>query len=203
MLVLLVVVLVLAAAVCAVLLTATAHRTAAHATCPPDRSTAMAPVQAMHLDPCGFVLALGPGWVRHQEGRHRARFTRGGITVRVTPGHRHASRRHADPPAYQDSQPELAAFRADPHGRATGLRLITTGLASVAQGTFAWTAPDGQAVIARNQVLLAEGRFHVLTVLGPASSRPEVAAVFDRLTATYHPAPGPRPPSWRGPPFSA
>ncbi|MEU7159212.1 hypothetical protein AB0A98_22655 [Streptomyces chrestomyceticus] len=197
-LVLLVVVLVLAAAVCALLLTAEAGTASADAACPPDRYPAAAPVQARHLDPCGFGLALGPGWVRHQEDRHRVRFTRGGITVRVVPGHTHARRRCADPLDYQDSEPELAEFRADPHGRATGLRLITIGRTTIAQGTFAWTARDGQAVIARNQVILAGGRFHVLNVRGPASSRTQIAAVFDRLTATYHPAPGPRP----GPPAS-
>ncbi|MFF3277273.1 hypothetical protein ACFYWU_41090 [Streptomyces chrestomyceticus] len=193
-LVLLVVVLVLAAAVCAILLTAEAVPASANAACPPDRYPATVPVPARHLDPCGFGLTLGPGWVRHQEDRHRVRFTRDGITVRVAPGHTHARRRCTDPLDYQDSEPELAEFRADPHGRATGLRLITIGRTiTIAQGTFAWTARDGQALIARNQVLLSGGRFHVLNVRGPAPSRTQIAAVFDRLTATYHPAPGPGP----------
>ncbi|WP_050514159.1 MULTISPECIES: protein kinase family protein [Streptomyces] len=196
-LVLLVMVLVLAAAVCAVLLTAEADRAAEDAsTCPfpaPGRSRTSGSV---HRDPCGFRLALGPGWIRQQEAHQRVRFTRGALTVLVVPGRDPARSYGTDPLAYQRRQAELTAFRADPHGSATGVRLITDGPdATIAQGTFRWTGADGRGVIARNEAMLHRGRYHVLTVLGPAGQRDQVLALFDRLADSYRPAGLRAPPS--------
>ncbi|MFD7663480.1 hypothetical protein [Streptomyces sp. NPDC059788] len=197
-LVLLVMVLVLAAAVCAVLLTAEADRAAEDtSTCPfpaPGRSRTS---ESVHRDPCGFRLALGPGWIRQQEARQRVRFTRGALTVLVVPGRDPARSHGTDPLAYQRGQAELTAFRADPHGSATDVRLITDGPdATIAQGTFRWTGADGRGVIARNEAMLHRGRYHVLTVLGPAGQRDQAIAHFNRLASSYRPA------SRRGPPPS-
>ena len=155
-------------------------------TASPD-SPQQTPGPSLH-DPAGFQIDIGGGWKRHAEpGQSRVRFTRDGLTVIVVPG-RDSTSEHPDPLDYQQGEPELAPYRADPGGTADDVRRIDIGAdQSLAEGRYFYTSADGTPLYARNQAAVLAGRYHVILVQGPADDRAHVDEIFDRAVTAYRP----------------
>ncbi|WP_055530178.1 protein kinase domain-containing protein [Streptomyces graminilatus] len=162
-----------------------AHR---EATPPPTPAPEPADGDVRH-DPAGFQIAVGDGWKRHLDAaQSRVRFTRGGLTLIVVPGRDTVSEHDSDPLSYQKTEPELAPYRADPEGTATGVRRIDIGQdISLAEGQYSFTDAAGTQFYARNQALVADGRYHIVFVQGPAAQRELITRVFNQAVATYWP----------------
>jgi serine/threonine protein kinase len=162
-----------------------AHR---EATAPPTPAPARTHGDLLH-DPAGFQIAIGDGWRRHLDPvQSRVRFTRGNFALIVVPGRDAVSGHDRDPLDYQKTEPELAPFRADPEGTATGVRRIDVGRdTSFAEGQYTFTDAAGRRLYARNQALVIDGCYHVVFVQGPAADRERVTGIFDRAVATYRP----------------
>ncbi|WP_394426474.1 protein kinase family protein [Streptomyces sp. SGAir0957] len=139
-------------------------------------------------DPTGFQIDIGGGWKRHAEpDRSRVQFTRDGLSLTVVPG-RDNSSEHPDPLDYQQNEPELASYRADPDGTADHVRRIDIGAdQSLAEGRYSYTSNDGTPLYARNQAAVLASHYHVLFVQGPADERGRVDEIFDRAVRTYRP----------------
>ncbi|MFD8609709.1 hypothetical protein [Streptomyces sp. NPDC059631] len=136
--------------------------------------------------PTGFQIDIGGGWKRHAEpGQSRVRFTRDGLTVIVVPG-RDGTGEHPDPLDYQQGEPELAPYRADPDGTADDVRRIDIGAdQSLAEGRYFCTSANGTPLYARNQAAVLAGRYHVILVQELADDRARVDEIFDRTVTTY------------------
>ncbi|MFI5752756.1 hypothetical protein ACIBBE_44575 [Streptomyces sp. NPDC051644] len=94
----------------------------------------------------------------------------------------------SDPLAYQASEPELASFRADPHGRAGDVRRIDIGrTTSLTESTHTLTDVTGSLAYVRNRVLILGDRFQLIQVLGPATRREQADDAYERAVDSYRP----------------
>ncbi|MBU7596840.1 serine/threonine protein kinase [Streptomyces sp. P38-E01] len=137
-------------------------------------------------DPAGFRIAVPQGWARGQTSDGLVRFRKGAMELVVVPGRDSADRFGSDPRNYQLSdQPELADYRdATGWKTSSGVRTITVGDTAMAEGEFGWEAGGKQTVV-RNRAMLLGGKYHVVLVKGPQSSREEVDEHFTAVVDTY------------------
>ncbi len=92
----------------------------------------------------------------------------------------------ADPLDYQrDKEPELKQFRDSSWASASGLRRIDVGRQAMAEGQFTWQEAGGREVYVRNLVMVVEGRYHVLQVIGPEDQRDKVTEIYQQASLSY------------------
>lgn len=137
-------------------------------------------------DPAGFQIAVPEGWSRGQTSDGQVRFRKGGLELLVVPGRDGADKFGTDPREYQLSdQPELADYRKTTGWKtSSGVRTITVGETAMAEGEFGWES-GGKQMVVRNRAMLLGGKYHVVLVKGPQSSREEIDERFTAVVDTY------------------
>ncbi|MFI0261221.1 hypothetical protein ACH4OW_19535 [Streptomyces sp. NPDC017056] len=144
---------------------------------------------AVRKDPEGFQVAVRKGWERRGENeRGQVRYLGNDFELLIVPGRDTTSRFGGDPMAYmQDKEAELAPYRESSWSGASGLRRVDVGRSAMAEGTFTWQDSSGRQVYVRNLVMIHNGRYHVVQVIGPDNDRREVDRLYDQATGTYRP----------------
>ncbi|MFJ4850562.1 protein kinase [Streptomyces sp. NPDC088733] len=140
----------------------------------------------LRTDPAGFHLAVPNGWQRSgKNGDGQIRYAGGDYQLLVVPGRDSVADKGSDPMAYQNDEPELAGFRASGWSSASGLRRLDMGGVPAAEGEFSWSDTSGQQLFARNLVMIRDGKYHVVLVVGPDSRRSDVKRYFEKAAETY------------------
>lgn len=140
----------------------------------------------LRTDPAGFHLAVPNGWQRSgRNGDGQVRYTGGDYQLLVVPGRDSVADKGSDPMAYQNDEPELAGFRASGWSSASGLRRLDMGGTPAAEGEFSWSDTAGQQLFARNLVMIRDGKYHVVLVVGPDNRRSDVKRYFEKAAETY------------------
>ncbi|MFE6686685.1 hypothetical protein ACFVFQ_09425 [Streptomyces sp. NPDC057743] len=149
----------------------------------------VAPGFELRTDPAGFRIAVRKGWQRSPGTDHgRVHYAGGGYQLLVVPGRDATAQFGTDPSAYQqDTEPELAAYRAASWSEISGQRRIDVGQTAMAEATFTWKDGDGRPVYARNLAMIRDGRYHVVLVMGPQSGRAEVDRLYAEASSSYQP----------------
>ncbi|MFF4251155.1 protein kinase [Streptomyces sp. NPDC001663] len=141
----------------------------------------------LRKDPEGFQVAVAKGWSRADKNSwNQIVYSHGDFELIVVPGRDGAVTYGSDPMAYQrDTEHELQPYRSSSWATATGLRTVTVGTRTMAEGQFTWTDDDGQDLYVRNLAMLVNGRYHVVQVRGPESQRDEVTKLYEQASTTY------------------
>jgi hypothetical protein len=114
------------------------------------------------------------------------RYTHGAFELIVVPGRDSAAEFGADPMVYQrEREAELQPYRDSTWATATGLKTISVGGRTMAEGQFTWTGTDGRELFVRNVAILLDGRYHVVQVRGPEAERDEVTRLYEQASTTY------------------
>ncbi|MET9734699.1 protein kinase [Streptomyces sp. NPDC006458] len=140
-------------------------------------------------DPAGFRIAVADGWERGgQNGRGQVRYAHGAFELIVVAGRDSAGEFGGDPMVYQrEREAELQPYRDSSWATATGLKTISVGGRTMAEGQFTWTGADGRELFVRNVAILLDGRYHVVQVRGPEAERDEVTRLYEQASSTYQP----------------
>ncbi|MEU5596460.1 protein kinase [Streptomyces sp. NPDC020298] len=135
----------------------------------------------------GFQIAVAKGWTRTpKNGRGEVVYSHGNFELIVVPGRDSSSKYGSDPMVYQrDKESELQPYRDSSWATATGLRTITVGGRTMAEGQFTWTDGQGRDLFVRNIAILIDGRYHVVQIRGPEAERDEVTRLYEQASATY------------------
>ncbi|MFF7971687.1 protein kinase [Streptomyces sp. NPDC007905] len=141
----------------------------------------------LRTDPDGFQVAVAKGWDRTpKNGSGQVVYAHGNFELLVVPGRDGTSSYGSDPMVYQrDKERELQPYRDSSWATATGLRTITVGGRTMAEGQFTWTDGQGRDLYVRNMAILLNGRYHIVQVRGPEAERDEVTRLYEQATATY------------------
>ncbi|MEO3755100.1 protein kinase [Streptomyces sp. B6B3] len=137
-------------------------------------------------DPAGFALVVPEGFDRQGEtGEGSVVYADGALEIVVVPGRDSTEEFGDDPMSYQlQQQPELAAYRADAYGTSSELYDIAVGDSTMVTGVFGWQE-GGSASFACNQVIVLDGRFHVVMVQGPAGQEDRIREINDVTGDSY------------------
>ncbi|QDY78591.1 protein kinase [Streptomyces qinzhouensis] len=140
----------------------------------------------LRTDPEGFSVAVPKGWQRRSmNDAGQIRYGDGDFTLIVVPG-RDRARDGEDPLDYQrDRERELEPFRGSSWSTSSGLRRIEVGQRVMAEGQYTWQDSSGREVYVRNRVVVIEGRYHVLQVIGPGDRRERVSEAYEQAVAVY------------------
>ncbi|MEV6943214.1 protein kinase [Streptomyces sp. NPDC051172] len=138
-------------------------------------------------DPEGFRIAVAKGWSRAGKNDwNQVVYSHGAFELIVVKGRDGAVTYGSDPMAYQrDTEHELQPYRSSSWATATGLRTVTVGTRTMAEGQFTWTDDSGNDLYVRNLAMLIDGRYHIVQVRGPESQRDEVTKLYEQASATY------------------
>lgn len=138
-------------------------------------------------DPEGFRTAVDPSFQRRPiNDAGQVRYVGGDFTLLVVPGRDAVKDVGDDPLAYQrDKERELQPFRDSAWATATGLRRVDIGRKVTAEGQFTWRDSTGRTVYVRNQVMIINGRYHAVVVIGPEPQRDKVTEIYTQATAAY------------------
>lgn len=141
----------------------------------------------LRKDPEGFRIAVAKGWTRTpKNGSGQVVYAHGGFELIVVAGRDSAAADGSDPMVYQrDKEAELQPYRNSSWATATGLRTITVGGKTMAEGQFTWTDSQGGDLFVRNMVFLIDGRYHIVQVRGPEAQRDEVTSLYEQASSTY------------------
>jgi serine/threonine protein kinase len=141
----------------------------------------------LRKDPEGFKVAVAKGWSRAGKNSwNQIVYSHGDFELIVVPGRDGAVTYGSDPMAYQrDKEHELQPYRSSSWATATGLRTVTVGTRTMAEGQFTWTDDSGHDLYVRNLAMLIDGRYHIVQVRGPESQRDEVTKLYEQASATY------------------
>ncbi|MFI9153873.1 protein kinase [Streptomyces sp. NPDC053367] len=141
----------------------------------------------VRADEAGFRIAVADGWDRTpRNGRGQVRYSHGAFELIVVPGRDTAAEFGADPMVYQrEREAELQPYRDSTWATATGLKTISVGGRTMAEGQFTWTGADGRELFVRNVAILLDGRYHVVQVRGPEAERDEVTRLYEQASTTY------------------
>ncbi|MDF2269079.1 protein kinase [Streptomyces coacervatus] len=141
----------------------------------------------LRTDPEGFRIAVAKGWSRQPKNDwNQVVYSHGDFQLIVVKGRDGAVTYGSDPMAYQrDTEHELQPYRSSSWATATGLRTVTVGTRTMAEGQFTWTDDSGKDLYVRNLVMLIDGRYHIVQVRGPESQRDEVTKLYEQASATY------------------
>ncbi|GAA2510956.1 protein kinase [Streptomyces longisporus] len=149
--------------------------------------TAVADGFTLRNDPEGFRIAVAKGWSRAGKNDwNQVVYSHGAFELIVVKGRDGAVTYGSDPMAYQrDTEHELQPYRSSSWATATGLRTVTVGTRTMAEGQFTWTDDSGNDLYVRNLVMLIGGRYHIVQVRGPESQRDEVTKLYEQASSTY------------------
>ena len=141
----------------------------------------------LRKDPEGFQLAVAKGWTRTpKNGSGQVVYSHGDFELIVVAGRDSATTNGSDPMVYQrDKEAELQPYRNSSWATATGLRTITVGGKTMAEGQFTWTDSQGGDLFVRNMAFLINGRYHIVQVRGPEAQRDEVTRLYEQASSTY------------------
>jgi len=141
----------------------------------------------LRKDSVGFQVAVAKGWTRTpKNGSGQVVYSHGDFELIVVAGRDSASTYGSDPMVYQrDSERELQPYRNSSWATATGLRTITVGGKTMAEGQFTWTDSQGGDLFVRNMVFLIDGRYHIVQIRGPEAQRDEVTRLYEQASSTY------------------
>ncbi|WP_427920479.1 protein kinase domain-containing protein [Streptomyces sp. cg40] len=141
----------------------------------------------LRKDSVGFQVAVAKGWTRTpKNGSGQVVYSHGDFELIVVAGRDSASTYGSDPMVYQrDNERELQPYRDSSWATATGLRTITVGGKTMAEGQFTWTDSQGGDLFVRNMAFLINGRYHIVQVRGPESQRDEVTRLYEQASSTY------------------
>ncbi|MFF5298914.1 protein kinase [Streptomyces sp. NPDC013161] len=141
----------------------------------------------LRKDPEGFQLAVAKGWTRTpKNGSGQVVYSHGDFELIVVAGRDSATADGSDPMVYQrDKEAELQPYRNSSWATATGLRTITVGGKTMAEGQFTWTDSQGGDLFVRNMAFLIDGRYHIVQVRGPEAQRDEVTSLYEQASSTY------------------
>jgi serine/threonine protein kinase len=141
----------------------------------------------LRKDSVGFQIAVAKGWTRTpKNGSGQVVYSHGGFELIVVAGRDSATKYGSDPMVYQrDNESELQPYRNSSWATATGLRTITVGGKTMAEGQFTWTDSQGGDLFVRNMVFLINGRYHIVQVRGPEAQRDEVTRLYEQASSTY------------------
>ncbi|MFD7862693.1 protein kinase [Streptomyces sp. NPDC059783] len=139
----------------------------------------------LRKDAEGFEIGLPKSWKRvPPTADRRITYGDGGFRAVIVPG-RDTAASGADPLDYQrDTEPELSPYRDSGSATSSGLRRIDVGQQAMAEGRFTWKE-SGREVVVRNLVMIVEGRYHVLQVIGPVGEQDEVDAIYQQASVSY------------------
>ncbi|MQS34308.1 serine/threonine protein kinase, partial [Streptomyces katsurahamanus] len=138
-------------------------------------------------DPEGFSVAVDKSWDRRpMNDIGQIRYSDGDFTLIVVPGRDSVRTDGDDPLVYQrDKERELQPFRDSSWAEATGLRRIEVGQRVMAEGQYSWQDANGRQVYVRNLVMILDGRYHIVQVIGPDEQRDKVTAAYRAAADTY------------------
>ncbi|WP_026178241.1 protein kinase [Streptomyces hokutonensis] len=141
----------------------------------------------LRKDSVGFQVAVAKGWTRTpKNGSGQVVYSHGDFELIVVAGRDSASTYGSDPMVYQrDNERELQPYRNSSWATATGLRTITVGGKTMAEGQFTWTDSQGGDLFVRNMAFLIDGRYHIVQVRGPEAQRDEVTRLYEQASSTY------------------
>ncbi|MEV0737144.1 protein kinase [Streptomyces sp. NPDC050549] len=141
----------------------------------------------LRKDSVGFQVAVAKGWTRTpKNGSGQVVYSHGDFELIVVAGRDSATKYGSDPMVYQrDTERELQPYRDSSWATATGLRTITVGGRTMAEGQFTWTDSQGGDLFVRNMVFLIDGRYHIVQVRGPEAQRDEVTRLYEQASSTY------------------
>ncbi|MFG2375962.1 protein kinase [Streptomyces sp. NPDC048504] len=141
----------------------------------------------LRKDPEGFRIAVAKGWTRTpKNGSGQVVYSHGDFELIVVAGRDSATTDGSDPMVYQrDKEAELQPYRNSSWATATGLRTITVGGKTMAEGQFTWTDSQGGDLFVRNMAFLIDGRYHIVQVRGPEAQRDEVTTLYEQASSTY------------------
>ncbi|WP_167157575.1 protein kinase [Streptomyces sp. MBT27] len=142
---------------------------------------------AVRKDAEGFQVGVDKSWQRQPlNDAGQVRYVGGDFTLIVVPGRDSVKDNGSDPLAYQaDKERELQPFRDSSWSTSSGLRRIDVGQQSMAEGQFTWRDSSGRQVYVRNLAMIANGRYHVVQVIGPEAQRDKVTEIFGQATGAY------------------
>ena len=166
-----------------------AHNTPSNSASSTDTQTGsnVADGFVLRKDPEGFQVAVAKGWTRTpKNGSGQIVYSHGDFELIVVAGRDSATKYGSDPMVYQrDSESELQPYRNSSWATATGLRTITVGGKTMAEGQFTWTDTQGGDLFVRNMAFLINGRYHIVQVRGPEAQRDEVTRLYEQASSTY------------------
>ncbi|WP_406455674.1 protein kinase [Streptomyces sp. NBC_01622] len=141
----------------------------------------------LRKDSVGFQVAVAKGWTRTpKNGSGQVVYSHGDFELIVVAGRDSASTYGSDPMVYQrDNERELQPYRDSSWATATGLRTITVGGKTMAEGQFTWTDSQSGDLFVRNMVFLIDGRYHIVQIRGPEAQRDEVTRLYEQASSTY------------------
>jgi len=150
-------------------------------------AVALAPGYVLRKDAEGFEVGVPKDWQRSPANADRQiRYGSDGFTLLVVPGRDTVKAVGGDPLDYQrDKQPELQPFRDSSWSTSSGLRRVDVGRQAMAEGQFTWQDSSGREVYVRNLVMIVDGRYHIVQVIGPVNDRDKVAEIYQQAIASY------------------
>lgn len=148
----------------------------------------LAPGYTLRKDPEGFEIGVPEDWQRSPANADRQiRYGSDGFSVLVVPGRDTVKANGSDPLDYQrTAQPELQPFRESSWATSTGLRRVDIGRQSMAEGQFTWQESGGREVYVRNLVMIVDGRYHIVQVIGPENERDKISDIYRQAMSSYH-----------------
>ncbi|MEU0137136.1 protein kinase [Streptomyces sp. NPDC006296] len=150
-------------------------------------AVALASGYALRKDAEGFEIGVPKDWQRSPANADRqVRYGSDGFSVLIVPGRDTVKANGDDPLDYQrTAEPELRPFRESSWATSTGLRRVDVGRQAMAEGQFTWQESSGRQVYVRNLVLIVDGRYHVVQVIGPENERDKVAEIYGQAISSY------------------
>ena len=150
-------------------------------------AVALASGYELRKDTEGFEIGVPKDWQRSPANADRqVRYGSDGFSVLVVPGRDTVKANGSDPLDYQRSaEPELKPFRESSWATSTGLRRVDVGRQAMAEGQFTWQESSGRQVYVRNMVLIVDGRYHIVQVIGPENERDKVSDIYTQAISSY------------------
>ncbi|MFH8614297.1 protein kinase [Streptomyces sp. NPDC017979] len=141
----------------------------------------------LRSDPEGFSVAVDRTWQRRpMNDAGQVRYADDDFVLIIVPGRDTVRSQDEDPLVYQrDRERELQPFRDSSWSSSSGLRRIEVGRRVMAEGQYTWQDGSGREVFVRNRVIVIEGRYHVLQVIGPSDRPEKVTEAYELAVDAY------------------